>query len=99
MATKTFKIGEYARGGIITVETKGDTVIIIGKDWDHSAGTRKSSDQSNAKEFTRETIQADQDGAERKMLDFLCDLTTSYYADQVMTWIKTKVKVYKSLHW
>lgn len=41
MATKTFKIGEYCKGGIITVETKGSTVHIIAKEWDYSQGTRK----------------------------------------------------------
>lgn len=99
MATKTFKIGEYAKGGVITVETKGNKVDIIGKDWDFSTGSRKSSDQSNAKEFTRETIQADEAGAERKMLDFLCDLTTSYYADEIMKWIKSKVEIKSSMFW
>ena len=38
MATKTFKIGEYAKGGIITVETTTRTVVVIGKDWDMSQG-------------------------------------------------------------
>ncbi len=45
MATKTFKIGEYCKGGIITVETKGSIVHIIAKEWDMSQGTRKNSNQ------------------------------------------------------
>jgi hypothetical protein len=53
MATKTFKIGEYAKGGIITVEITGKVIVVIGKEWDFSTGSRRSSDQSNAKEFTR----------------------------------------------
>jgi hypothetical protein len=92
-ASKTFKIGEYAKGGVITVEITGKIVTVIGKDWDMSKGTRKSSDQSNAKEFTRGTIDSTQSNARRQLLDFLCDLTTSYYADKVMEWIETKVKI------
>lgn len=92
MATKTFKIGEYAKGGIITVEIKGNKVAAIGKDWDMSKGTRRSSDQTNAKEFDRKEVDITLSGAERTLDFFLCDLTTSYYAGQIMDWIKTKVK-------
>ena len=53
MKTKTFKIGEYCKGGIITVEIRGKKIAIIGKEWDHSKGTRRSSDQKGAKEFDR----------------------------------------------
>lgn len=93
---KTFKIGEYAKGGVITVEVTGKIVTVIGKDWDMSQGTRKSSDQSNAKEFTRGTIDTTESNAKRKILDFLCDLTTSYYADEILKWIETKVSLPKS---
>ena len=31
MATKTFKIGEYCKGGVITVETTAKKVTIIAK--------------------------------------------------------------------
>ena len=50
MATKTFKIGEYAKNGVITAITTKNKVTIISKLWDVSAGTNKNSDQSNAKE-------------------------------------------------
>jgi len=93
-ATKTWKIGEYCKGGVITVEITGKVVHIIGKEWDYSAGDRKSSNQSNAKEWTRLTLMlyspclsAD---AYDKCNDFLNDLTTSYYADEIIKWIKTK---------
>ena len=86
--TKTWKIGEYCRGGIITVEITGKTIHIIGKEWDRSAGYKKSSNQKNAKEWTRLTVQSDDYGAYSKMNEFLNDLTTSYYADQVMQYIK-----------
>ena len=96
MATKTFKIGEYCKGGVITVETTATTVKVIGKEWDMSKGTNKGSDQSKAKEFTRLEKNVNDSGAERSIDDFLCDLTTSYYAGQVMDWIKTKISFKKS---
>lgn len=99
MATKTFKIGEYCKGGIITVEIKGELITVIGKDWDMSAGTRKSSNQSNAKEFTRETVLATNKNVHRLLTNFLEDLTTSYYADQVIQWIESKVKLQPELCW
>ena len=86
---KTWKIGEYCKGGIITAEVTKTKVLIIGKDWDMSAGSNRSSNQSNAKEFTRLELDT------AKVVDmmdeasnFLHDLTTSYYASQVMDWIK-----------
>lgn len=94
--TKTWKIGEYCKGGIITVEITGKVIVVIGKEWDFSKGSRRGSDQSNAKEFTRGTIAATDYDAFRKLNDFLCDLTTSYYAEQVIKWIETKVKITKS---
>jgi hypothetical protein len=93
MATKIFKIGEVCKGGIITVNTTKDSVTIIGKEWDYSKGSRRSSDQSNAKEFTRIEIKADESMAKRMALEFLQDLTTSYYADHILKWIETKVKL------
>ena len=89
--TKTWKIGECCKGGIITVEVRGTKIDIIGKEWDYSKGTGKGSNQSNAKEWTRETLDAEFTSAERKADNFLCDLTSSYYAGQVMDWIKEQV--------
>jgi hypothetical protein len=87
---KTFKIGEYCKGGVITVEASKRTVTIIAKDWDMSQGTRRSSNQSNAKEFDRIEVFTSSNYAERELNNFLHDLTTSYYAGQVMDWIKSK---------
>jgi len=89
--TKTWKIGEYAKGGIITVEINGKIITVIGKDWDISKGTRRSSNQSGAKEFTRGTATADDQNVRRKLSDFLCDLTTYYYSEQIIEWIESKV--------
>jgi hypothetical protein len=96
-STKTWKIGEYCQGGVITVEITGKVIHIIGKDWDTSTGYRKSSNQSNAKEFTRGTIDSTDREAQHKCFMFLTDLTTAYYADEVIKWIETKVKFEKNI--
>ena len=90
MAKKTWKIGEYCKGGVITTEVKNDSILIIGKDWDFSTGSKKSSNQSNAKEFTR--FLGNSNSIFMRDVDtFLNDLTTSYYTDQIMDWIKEKL--------
>ena len=90
-ATKTFKIGEYCKGGIITAEVNGKVITIIGKEWDMSKGTKRSSDQSGAKEFTRYSVSATDRESYRKLFMFISDLTTAYHTDKVIDWIKTKV--------
>jgi len=74
--TKTFKIGEYAMGGIIKVQVTGKVIQIFVQDY-----------------YTKETLKTgttstEDDNVERKLSDFLNDVTTSYYADKVMKWIK-----------
>jgi len=91
-ATKTWKIGEACRGGIITVEITGKIITVIGKEWDTSAGYSRGSNQSNAKEWTRGTGQANDANVETKLFMFLTELTTAYYASQIIDWIKSKVK-------
>ena len=99
MATKTFKIGEYCKGGVITVETTAKKVAVIGKVWDYSKGSTKGSDQSKAKEFTRLEVMVDEPDARSKIDWFLFDLTTSYYADEVMKWIESKVSFKSEFTW
>ena len=103
MATKTWKLGEICRGGIITVNVTKTQVVIIGKDWDTSAGWNKGSNQSNAKEWYRETIARPEDTMEydwmsmrhpewkTSALDALNYLTTGYYADEIVKWIESKI--------
>jgi len=98
-ATKTWKLGEVAQGGVITVEVKDKQITVIGKEWDFSTGSRRSSNQSNAKEFTRKTFNADAENVQRELADFLCDLSTSYWADEITKWIVSKVKLRTSLFW
>ena len=92
-STHTWKLGEVCKGGVITVEINGDKVAIIGKDWDFSKGSRRSANQTNAQEWVRIEITATADKAKREVLEFLQDLTTSYYADQILKWIESKVKL------
>lgn len=99
MTTKTFKLGESAKGGIITVETNSKFITVIGKDWDMTTGTRKSSDQSNAKEFTRKSFNPQADSCRRELEMFLNDLTTSYYSGQIIEWIESKITITRSLRW
>lgn len=91
MATKTWKIGEYAKGGIITVEIKGNKIAVIGKDWDTSKGYNRGSNQSSAKEFDRFEIDAKERESHNKLYMYLSDLTTHYYASNILEWIETKV--------
>ena len=91
--TKTWKIGEYAKGGVITVEIQGEIINVIGKDWDMSQGTKRGSNQSNAKEFTRETVLSSHNNCRRILSNFLNDLTTSYYSDKIVEWIESKVEL------
>ena len=99
MATKTFKIGEYAKGGVITAIATKTKVTIIGKDWDTSKGFNKGSDQSNAKEWTRLEVSTSDSDADRKLTMFLLDLTTSYYTDQIIDWCKSKSDLNKRMFW
>lgn len=80
-ATKQFKIGEYAVGGIIQVTLKGEKVEIKALDW------------TSKKEVQGNTFSAFEDNAYWKINDFLNDLTSSYYAEKVREWIETKTQL------
>jgi len=79
MATKTFKIGEYALGGIIQVKITGKIIQIFVKDMYGDGGTVRTG-----------TTSTEDDDVERKLSDFLNDVTTHYYTEKVMKWIKEK---------
>ena len=96
MATKTWKIGEYCKGGIITVKTSGTNIIVIGKDWDHSKGTHRGSNQTGAKEWTRLEVPIGNRNSYRELDTFLNDLTTSWWTEQVIDWIVSKTSLDKS---
>lgn len=93
MATKTFKLGEVCKGGVITVTVSKNTVLIQAKEWDFSQGSSKGSNQSNAKEWNRLEVSTSDRDAESKLDWFLSDLTSMYYTEKVMDWIKSKTKI------
>jgi hypothetical protein len=74
-AKKTFKIGEYAIGGIITVQITGKIVQIKALDW-----------------FTKKVVSSGSTTIDNwsQISNYLNDLTSSYYADTIMNWIRLK---------
>jgi len=91
--TKTFKIGEYCVGGIITVEITGNVLTIINKDWDTSAGYNRGSNQSKAKELSRGSVVMNEgwdNNWRMKAFMYLTELTTAYYADKILDWVEKK---------
>jgi len=99
MAQKTFKIGEYCRGGVLTAIATENKVTIIGKEWDFSAGSNKSSNQSNAKEFARIEVQTSNSSAKRELDNWLNEMTSCYYADQVLNWVENQTTFKPSFGW
>jgi hypothetical protein len=91
MATKTFKIGECARGGVITVNVTPKEIDVITKEWDFSAGSNRGSNQSNAEELYRKTFNTASRHTERDLEDYLANESTSYYAGEIVKWVKTKI--------
>ncbi len=75
---KQFKIGEYAIGGIIAIEEKNDVVKI--EALDYVSKNPVMSDVFNLN--MRDSL--------NQIDHFLNELTTSYYADKILTYIKTK---------
>ena len=93
MKTKTWKIGEYAKGGVIqaNISKTGSRITLIGKDWDFKAGSLKTSDQSNAEEFARLEVYSDNYDVESQLREWLEVGTSVYYADQIMEWINNSL--------
>jgi hypothetical protein len=79
MATKTWKLGEVCRGGIITIETTKTQVKVIAKEW------------VSSKEWNRLEVNLSEKDSRSKVEWFLFDLTTSYWGDEILKWIETKV--------
>lgn len=80
-ATKSFKIGECAVGGIIKVELKGKMLSI------------KALDYNSKNEVMSGSIMTDEYDAYWKTLRYLYELTSSYYAHKVMEFIKSKTTI------
>ena len=74
MATKTFKIGEYAVGGKIKVSITAQAVTIQALSYYYNA-------------VVSETIFSNVAGNYWQTREYLEELTSSYYADKVMEYI------------
>ena len=79
MATKTFKIGEYAVGGIIQVRTTSNSINIDALDWNSKQKIMGREFQVRAMNLTNEID------------NYLNELTSSYYAEKVLDFIKENV--------
>jgi hypothetical protein len=85
--TKTFNIGEYAIGGRIKLTITSSVIRIQALDW-------------NSKKVVMESeFNADQPGCDTEIDNYLHELTSSYWADQVMQWINTKIELKKKYLW
>ena len=81
MATKTFKIGECCKGGIIKVDTSKNEVIANILDYYSKKPIA----------FGKCTVTTDSNSGKRNLREFLEDHTTHYYACKVIEWVETKV--------
>lgn len=79
--TKTWKIGEYAIGGKIKVTIYGKVIMI------------KVLDYYTDKEVASGTGTVTDYDIRGKIRKFLEDHTTYYYADQILKWIESKIKL------
>lgn len=84
MATKQFKIGEYAIGGIIKVTISNSMITIQALDY-------------NSKEVLMSNVYVMTESSYWGMKDFLNELTSSYYAEMVMEYIEEKSNLSKQL--
>ncbi len=86
MASKTFKIGGYAKGGIINVQITGKVIQI------------NVIDMFTKNSISTGTASTDDSNVERKLDNFLTDITTSYYTGKIMEWIKSKTNLKMMWH-
>lgn len=99
MIKKTFNLGEWCSGGVISVEIQDKQITIINRDWDVSKGWSKNSDQSNAKEVFRQSVMSYEDNARYDLDLILNDITSSYYSEEIIKWIESKIKLETEYPW
>lgn len=80
MNLRTFRIGEYAVGGIIRVRINLDTIFIQTLDWD------------TEKEVTRNSFPL-KDESYWLINDRLHELTSSFYAERIMDFISKNAEI------
>jgi hypothetical protein len=86
-ATKSFKIGERAVGGIIKVDINGKVILV------------KALDYYSKKEVMSGSVLSTENNAKFKLDNYLNELTSSYYADKILKWIESKVELSKRDGW
>lgn len=79
MKTKTFKIGEYAIGGIIQVKIENSRIGMKCIDWD------------TKKVLSHYVFMSNEPTGLFQAENHLNDLTSCYFADKILTWIKSKI--------
>ena len=95
MKTNTWRIGEYAKGGIITLETDDKTVDIICKQMLYNSGSKQ-----DGPELQRKTIDLKPEYGPNPFIavsDELNDLTSSYWAEQIMDWLQENSRFKKNM--
>ena len=90
MATKTFKLGEWARGGVIVASVDKEKIEISVRDWDTKAGYNRGSSQKNAKEIEHYTYYLNESKLYWNLYSKLADITTHYYAETIIEWLESK---------
>jgi hypothetical protein len=87
MASKTFKIGECAVGGIIRVNTNGEMIEVRSMDWDTNDILSKYE------------INARRQDARNDLDNVLNELTTHYYAEKIIEWVEQHVTFKTEFSW
>jgi hypothetical protein len=82
MATKQFKIGESAVGGIIKVTTSANFVSVECLDY-----------YSKKEVCSKDFHMSDLKGSTWPLDLYLSEKSTSYWADKIVNWVKEKAKL------
>ena len=86
--TKQFKIGEYAMGGIIRVD-------ITKEEPDRSLVEVKALDWNTKQTLMADWAETDNSRWQSNIDNTLNEMTTSYYADKIMSYINEQIKSIK----
>jgi len=84
MNLRTFRIGEYAVGGIIRVRINLESIFIQTLDWD------------TEKEVTRNSFPLN-DESYWLISDRLHELTSSFYAERIMKFIEENAEIHSEI--
>jgi hypothetical protein len=90
---KTFKIGEYAVGGIIEVKISENNASLRNDIVIHFLDYYDKSIVMSMGRNNKDT------NARRELVRFLEEGSTPFYADKVMKWIESKIKFANESNW